>query len=256
MERSDNMKALVTGASSGIGYEMAKYLDELGYDLILVARNKKELELVKKDFNNNVKLITLDLSTEESCHELYKAVTDEKIDILINNAGFGVHGEFIYSDLNKELKMIDVNIKAVHILTKLFLKDMKKRNAGYIMNVASLAAFQAGPLMASYYGTKAYVLRLTMAIYEELRREKCKIVISSLCPGPVETKFNEAAKLNAPIKGMSSAYVARYAINQMFKKQLIIIPGFTMRVSYYISKLIPNKLLLKITYNIQKMKVK
>jgi len=256
MERSGNVKALVTGSSSGIGYEIAKYLDELGYELILVSRYKKELEEIKKHFKNNVSIIALDLSNEESCYELYKAVTDEKIDILVNNAGFGVHGEFIYTDLNKELEMIDLNIKAVHILTKLFLKDMKKRNKGYILNVSSLASFQAGPLMASYYGTKAYVLRLTMAIYEELRRKKYNINVSILCPGPVETRFNEAAKIRSAISGMSSDYVARYAINMMFKKKLIIIPGFTMILSYYVSKLIPTKLLLKITYDIQKKKEK
>lgn len=248
------MKALVTGASSGIGYDIAKYLNELGYELILVARNQKNLEKIKQDFGGNTNIIALDLSNEESCYELYKAVTDEKIDILVNNAGFGVYGEFTYTDLNKELEMIDVNVKAVHILTKLFLKDMKKRNKGYILNVASLAAFQASPLMASYSATKAYVLRLTMAIFEELRQHNSKVHVSLLCPGPVETKFSEVAGVNFAIKGLSSSYVAKYAINKMFKKKLIIIPGLTMKIAYYISKTMPIKLLLRMTYNIQKRK--
>lgn len=250
------MKALITGVSSGIGYEIAKYLNELGHELILVARSKEGLEKLQKELIGENRIIDLDLANEESCYELYKAVTDERIDILINCAGFGVYGDFIYTDLDKELEMIDVNIKAVHILTKLFLKDMQRRNSGYILNVASLAAFQAGPLMASYYGTKAYVLRLTMAIYEELRRSRSRVNISVLCPGPVVTKFNEVANINYAIKGMSSRYVARYAIDKMLKKQLIIIPGILMKLTYYVSKLIPLKLLLKITYNIQLKKAK
>ncbi len=250
------MKALITGASSGIGYQMARYLDELGYDLILVAKDQQRLEKVKKDFKGKTKIIALDLTNEESCYELYKAVTDERIDILINDAGFGLFGDFSYTDLNRELEMIDVNIKAVHILTKLFLKDMIRRDRGYILNVSSLAAFQAGPLMATYYATKAYILRITMAIYEELRRTKSHVSISALCPGPVDTRFNEVAKVKFAIKGMSSKYVARYAINKMFKRQLIIIPGLTMKLTYYLSKLIPKTLLLRITYNIQRRKQK
>ncbi|MFA5459121.1 MAG: SDR family NAD(P)-dependent oxidoreductase, partial [Bacilli bacterium] len=184
------MKVLITGASSGIGMEMAKYLDTLNHDLILVARQKDKLINLKEQLTRKAKIITVDLADEDACLQLYQAVTDEKIDILINCAGFGVYGEFAYTDLRKELDMIDINIKATHILTKLFLKDMKKRNKGYILNVSSLAAFQAGPLMASYYATKAYVLRMTTAIYEELRRNKSQVKISVLCPGPVATGFN------------------------------------------------------------------
>jgi short-subunit dehydrogenase len=250
------MKALITGASSGIGYEMAKYLGSLGYDLILVARRKEKLMELKDQLNTKVKIIVLDLSSEEACIELYQSVTDEKIDILINNAGFGLLGEFVETSLTKELKMIDINIRTVHILTKLFLKDMKKRDKGYILNVSSLAAFQAGPLMSTYYATKAYVLRLTLALYEELRRDKSNVVVSALCPGPVKTGFNEVAGVNSTIKSVSSEYVAKYAINKMFKKKLIIIPGFKMKISYYFSKLLTIKQLLKVTYFIQNKKRK
>jgi short-subunit dehydrogenase len=253
----DCMKALVTGASSGIGYDIAKYLNKLGYELILVAKDQKNLEKIKDEFYGDTRIINLDLSNEESCYELYKAVTDEKIDILVNNAGFGVYGEFTYTDINKELEMINVNIKAVHILTKLFLKDMKKRNKGYILNVASLAAFQAGPLMASYGATKSYVLKLTMAIYEELRQHNSKVGISILCPGPVDTNFNRIAGINKfSVKAMPSSYVAKYTVDQMLKKKLIIIPGLMMKASYYGSKILPMNLLLKINYSIQKGKAK
>lgn len=164
------MKALITGASSGIGRDMARVLSDMGYDLILVARRKDKLEKLKKQLSTDVKIICLDVSSTYNCTKLYNKVKDEDIDILINNAGFGKFGEFNDIKLDDELDMIDVNIKAVHILTKLFLNDFVARNKGYILNVASSAAFQPGPLMATYYSTKAYVLHLTEAIYEELRK--------------------------------------------------------------------------------------
>ena len=190
------MKALITGASSGIGLEMAKILNKEGYELILVAREKEKLQKVQELLGANVKIIVADLSNESKLKEIYVLCKNEKIDVLINNAGFGDFGKFDETDLTKELQMIDVNIKAVHVLTKLFLKDMKKRNYGYILNVASMAAFAPGPLMATYYSTKAYVLRLTTSIYEELRRDKSKVVVSCLCPGPVDTNFNNVANVN------------------------------------------------------------
>jgi len=165
-------------------------------------------------------------------------------------------GEFYNSDLNTELNMIDVNIKAVHILTKLFLKDMKKRGTGYILNVSSAASFQAGPLMSTYYATKSYVTRLTLAIYEELRREKSKIHISCLCPGPVSTNFNNVADVDFSMKGLDSEYVAKYAIDKMFKNKLIIIPGFKMKFTVFINRFVSNKLALKVVYKFQKKKKK
>lgn len=248
------MKALVTGASSGIGYEIAKYLSDLNYDLIVVARDKGKLDSLVKEVKTQVKIITLDLNVEENCLKLYKMCKDDNVDILVNNAGFGLFGKFTETDLEVELNMINTNIKAVHILTKLFLKDMKKRNSGYILNVSSAASFQPGPLMATYYATKAYVLRLTTALYEEQRREKTNIVVSVLCPGPVKTNFNNIANVEFSVKPLSSKYVAKYAINQMFKRKLIIIPGLYMKLSYIFSRFLPIKSILKITYNIQRKK--
>ena len=159
------MKALITGASSGIGADIAKVLSEMGYDLILVARRKTRLSKLKSELDTNVEIINMDISSTFNCMELYNQVKEEDIEILVNCAGFGVFGEFTTTSLDKELDMIDTNIKGLHILTKLFLQDFTKRNRGYILNVASSAAFQPGPLMASYYASKAYVLRLSEYLF-------------------------------------------------------------------------------------------
>ena len=184
------MKALITGASSGIGKDMAIYLSSLGHEVILVSRDDEALKKVQKNIKGKSRVIVMDLNDKNNCIKLHKMVEKDNIDILINNAGFGTFGEFIDTSLDKELDMINVNITAVHILTKLFLKDFVKRDSGYILNVSSSAAFQPGPLMATYYSTKAYVLRLTTALYEELRKIKSNVHVSVLCPGPVKTNFN------------------------------------------------------------------
>ena len=187
------MKALITGASSGIGKDMALYLSELGYDLILVAKTKEKLEKVKEQIKTKAIIIVADLSKREEVEKLYYQTKKEKIDLLINNAGFGAFGTFDQIDLAKELEMIEVNIKALHILMKLFLRDMEKRDQGIILNVASSAAFYPGPLMATYYATKVYVYRLSLALQEELKKKKSKVQVSVLCPGPVDTNFNQEA---------------------------------------------------------------
>ncbi len=248
------MKALITGASSGIGRDIAKYLSRMGCDLILVARDKESLKNVASKLKVDTKIIALDLSIPENCVKLYNQVKKEELTILVNNAGFGTLGEFENIDLDKELEMIDLNIKAVHILTKLFLRDMKEKDHGYILNVSSAAAFGPGPLMATYYSTKAYILRLTTSIYEELRRDKSNVVISVLCPGPVDTNFNKIANIENDIKSLSSSYVAKYAIDKMFERKLTIIPGFYMKFLYFLTHFAPTKLILKITYNIQNRK--
>ena len=161
------MKALITGASSGIGKDMAKILANKGYELVLVARDEKKLREVKEELSTITKVETIskDLSDEDNCKEIYKEVTD--IDLLINNAGFGDCGNFTKTSLEKEISMIKTNIIAYHILTKLYLIDMKAKNKGKILNVASIAGFMPGPLMATYYATKNYVVKLSEAIREE-----------------------------------------------------------------------------------------
>ncbi|MBR1718517.1 MAG: SDR family oxidoreductase [Bacilli bacterium] len=247
------MKALVTGASSGIGKDIAIALSDMGYDLILVARRKTKLEQLKKQLPGKTQIIVMDLSSTANCMKLYDKVKKEDIEVVVNNAGFGLFGEFDKTNLDKELDMIDTNIKAVHILTKLFLKDFKEKDSGYILNVASSAGFLSGPLMATYYATKGYVLKLTEAIYEELRRDGSNVYIGALCPGPVDTEFNKVAKVKFSIKPMTSEKVAEYAVDQMLKKKLVIIPGFKTKFVRF-AGLIPRKLLLRLNYNVQKKK--
>ena len=249
------MKALITGASSGIGYDMAYYLGSLGYDLILVARNKAKLQEMQKDISTNVKIIVADLSIESKLKEVYVVCKNEKIDILINNAGFGACGNFDEVDLNTELEMINTNIKAVHVLTKLFLKDMEQRNSGYILNFASSAAFQPGPLMSTYYATKSYVYQLTEALYYEQKKKNTNVHLSVLCPGPVKTNFNNVAGVKFGVKPLSSSYEAKYAIDNLLKKKMLIIPGFKMKCAKFLGRFVSDKFLLRITYRIQKKKV-
>lgn len=248
------MKALITGASSGIGRDIAVVLSNKGYDLILVARNKKELLKTAKMCNTAVTCYDTDLSEVDNCIKLHDKFKD--IDILVNNAGFGLIGETKDTSLEKELNMIDLNIKAVHILTKLYLKDMVEKDNGRILNVASSAAFLPGPLMNTYYSTKSYVYRFTMALYEELRRIKSNVKVSILCPGPVNTNFNNVAKVEFSMKGLNSMYVAKYAVNKMFRNKLLIVPGFTTKLVIFANKLVPVKFSMKIDYNIQKNKEK
>lgn len=247
------MKALITGASSGIGRDIARILSKSGYDLILAARRKDRLDALAKEFEN-CKVVVCDLSDEKEVFGLYEKVKNEDIDILINNAGFGLFGEFSKTDLARELEMIDLNIKAVHILTKLFLSDFKKKNSGYILNVASSAAFFPGPLMSTYYATKAYVQRLTLAVYQELKKEKSGVYIGVFCPGPVNTEFNSVADVSFALKGISSEYAAKYAVKKMFDKKVIIVPGAFVKAGLFFQKFLPIKLLLKISYKIQKRK--
>lgn len=246
------MKVLVTGASSGIGKELAIELSKLGYDLILVSRSEAELKDVASLCNTKTDIYACDLSTLESCKKLFNKY--KNVDILINNAGFGAYGEFFTVNLDKELNMIDLNVRAVHVLTKLYLGEMIKKNSGRILNVASTAAFLPGPLMSTYYATKSYVFNLTTAIYEELRKSKSMVKVSVLCPGPVETNFNNVANVKFALKGLSAKEVAKYTIKKMFKNKLVIIPGITSKLGVLGCKILPLKLLLKIDYNIQNRK--
>ncbi len=248
------MKALITGASSGIGREMALYLASMDYELILVGRDKKKLEELQNSLNVSSQVIVADLSDITKVKEVYVMTKNDNIDILINNAGFGMFGKFYETDINRELEMINTNVLAVHLLTKLYLRDMQKRNSGYILNVASSAAFGPGPLMATYYATKAYVNNLTEAINEELRRNNSNVFVCSLCPGPVDTNFNNVAGVKFSVKPLTSQEVAKYAIDKMFKKKVVIVPSFGMKMALFFRRFASRKLMRKITYNIQKSK--
>ena len=250
------MKALVTGASSGIGYEISKYLAKRGYDIIAVARNRQALENLRKEIETNVQIFCIDLSIIDNCIKLYEKFKEDDIDVLINNAGFGMYGNFYILDMNKEIEMINVNILACDILTKLFLKDMKKRDSGYILNVGSIAGFMPGPLMSSYYASKSYVVKLTQAIRKELKKSKSGVSVSVLCPGPVNTNFNNTAGVKFAVRPLSSEYVAKYAVDMLFKKKLVIVPGFTIKLARFFSKFTPDNILAEITYYIQTKKDK
>lgn len=250
------MKVLITGASSGIGRDLAREFAKLKYDIVLVARNIERMEKLKKELINefkvNVNYRQVDLTSRTACINLYNEEKD--IDILVNNAGLGDFGRFTETDLEKEFAIIDTDITALHILTKLYLKDMKQRNSGIILNVASIAGFLPGPLMATYYAAKNYVVRLTEGIKEELRRDNSMVKVCLLCPGPVKTNFNNVANVKFELSSLSSEYVARYTVKKLLKGKFYIVPGFTVRCAKFFSKITPNFILRRICYNTQKRK--
>jgi hypothetical protein len=248
------MKALITGGSSGIGKSIAKELSKKGYNIIIVARDKKKLNEAKKEIGENVEIIATDISSIDNCKKLYNDLKNDDIDILINSAGFGMHGKFLEDDLDKQMEMIDLNIKATQILSKLFLDDFIKKDHGYILNISSTAAFSPGPLMASYFASKAYVLRLTTAISEEIKKEHCNVYIGCLCPGPVDTSFND--KLGVKFsKAQDSDELAKYAVKKMFQKKLVIIPTLNHKLNAFFNKFVPLKILLNANYNVQIKKI-
>ena len=247
------MKALITGASSGIGRDIAKELSKKGYDLILVARDLEKLNELKSELKTNTEILSMDVSRTENCKQLHEKYKD--IDILVNNAGFGDCGYFTDTNLEKEIQMINTNIIGYHVLTKLYLKDMKEKNSGKILNVASIAGFMPGPLMATYYSTKSYVVRLSESIREELRREKSNVQISILCPGPVNTNFNKVADVQFALKGLSSEYVAKYAVENMLKGKFYIVPGWKIKLARLGAKIVPSSFVAKISYKMQRRKI-
>lgn len=251
------MRALITGASSGIGRDMARYLAYLGWDLVVVARRGERLLQLKEELSNvDVMCITADLSDKAECLRVYEETKGIHIDMLINNAGFGLAGEFVDTDLDTELRMIDTNITALHILTKLYLNDFVKRDSGIILNVASSASFMAGPLLNTYYATKNYVYRLSQAIYQELKERKSKVKVSVLCPGPIQTEFLDIANVGFVIKGLKSEDVAKHAVDKALKGKLIIIPGVMMKIGKFLLRFTPEKLMLWVSYRIQHKKKK
>lgn len=250
------MKVLITGASSGIGRDLAKEFARLKYDIVLVARNVERMEALKSElvneFNVNVNYHSVDLTNRDNCIELYNK--EKEVDILVNNAGLGDFGRFTETSLEKEFSIIDTDITALHILTKLYLKDMKEKDSGIILNVASIAGFLPGPLMATYYASKNYVVRLTEAIKEELHKEKSNVKVSLLCPGPVRTNFNNVANVKFELNSLSSEYVARYTVKKLLKGKFYIVPGFTVKCTKFFSKIVPTGILAKCCYYMQKKK--
>ena len=248
------MRVLITGAGSGIGKSIAIEYAKCGYDLILVARDKAKLNEVKNEIGNKVKveICSIDLANIDNCKKLFNKYRD--IDILINNAGFGLFGEFNSTDLDKDLNMIDTNVKALHCLMALYLDDMIKKDKGKILNVASIAGFMPGPLMSTYYATKNYVVSLSEAVREELKRRKSHVVLSILCPGPVKTNFDNIAGVSFSLNGKTSEYVAKYTVKQLNKNKFYIVPGIDIKILRFVSGIVPNSLVSKIVYYQQRRK--
>lgn len=258
-----NSYAVVTGASSGIGAEFAKKLASEGYPLVLVARRKERLNalaaLIHEAIDEELEIILVkqDLSKASGCKKLMEQLSDKKVGIFINNAGFGDCGPFLEGDLDKEIAMINVNVKAVHILTKLVVQKMQGQNGGYLLNVASSAGLiPAGPYMATYYATKSYVASLTRAVAMELKETKSKVYVGCLCPGPVDTEFNEVANAQFSLKGISAEECVAYAISMMKQRKTVIIPSVPMRAAITCAKVVPDPLYIKITGLQQKKKLK
>lgn len=250
------MKALITGAGSGIGRDLAIELAKRGYDLIIVSRRKDKLLEIKEMLNVDVQVISLDLSKKENCYYLFNHLENQDIDILINNAGFGYLGEFTDMKTDKIENMIDLNVTSLTILFNLFLGEFKKRDKGYILNVASSSVYTFGPLMSEYYATKSYVYQLTRSVSEELRQSKSKVKVSVLCPGPVKTEFNETANANNRGSAYKSYYVAKYALDKMFKGKKVIVPGIKIKIRKFFARFVSEKWLLRIGYLFQNKKIR
>lgn len=247
--------AVITGASAGIGMEFARRLSGKGYPLVLIARRQERLIKLSKELKTDCEIIVADLSREEECYRVFYQLQDKEIGIFINNAGFGDCGRFLETDLQKELNMIQVNVKAVHVLMKLMLKKMQKAGRGYILNVASSAGLlPAGPYMAVYYATKAYVTSLTQSVAEELRESKSNVYVGCLCPGPVDTEFNSVANVTFALKGISPRYCADYALKQMKKRQVVIVPALTIQAVTAFGRFLPRSVYVKAAARQQKKK--
>ena len=252
--------ALITGASNGIGLELAKIHASKGGDLVLVARNKSKLDELKvvleKKYKIRVYTIGKDLSINNAAQEVYKETTKNNIqvDYLINNAGFGDFGMFVETEWTKELQMINLNITTLTQFTKLYLKDMVKRKSGKIMNVASTAAFQSGPTMAVYYATKAYVLSFSEAIDNEVSDKG--ITVTTLCPGATESGFQAAAAMeeSALVKGKklpTAKEVAEYGYASMIKGKTVAIHGLMNWIMANSVRFLPRTIVVKVTRKIQ-----
>jgi uncharacterized protein len=244
---------LITGASSGIGLELARVFARERYDLVLVARNQKRLEEIAQELKSvRVQVLAKDLSRPEAPHVIFAAVP--RIDVLVNNAGFGVYGKFIETPLEDELNMLQVNMAALVALTKLYLPGMVAAGSGKVMNVASTAAFQAGPLMAVYYATKAFVLSFSEAIANELKGTG--VTVTALCPGPTATGFQERGKMedSGLVKGkkiMDARTVAEIGYRGLMAGQTIVITGFKNLALAFGVRFVPRAMAAQIARRLQ-----
>ncbi|MDX1770964.1 MAG: SDR family oxidoreductase, partial [Planococcaceae bacterium] len=235
--------ALITGATSGLGYEFVQLLAKEQYNLIVVARNEEKLLSIKSEFPLlNVTTIPMDLSKPGSVRKLVEEIQEKElqVDVLINNAGFGLLGKFDELNVEKQLEMIQLNISALTELTHAFLPQMKKQKFGQIMNVASTAAFQPGPMMAVYYATKAYVLSFSEALVEEL--VGTGVTVTTLCPGATKTNFGSVANVEKTkmfSKAMDATTVAALGYNGMKNGKRVVITGGSNKIGATAAKFLP-----------------
>jgi short-subunit dehydrogenase len=255
--------ALITGASNGIGYEMAKVLAMKDINLVLVARNKSKLDELKNELEGKQKVwvytIGKDLSQADSAKEVYDELKTRSIsiDYLVNNAGFGDFGPFVESEWDKQEQMINLNITTLTYFTRLFLADMICRGGGKVLNVASTASFQPGPTMAVYFATKAYVLSFSEAVNDEVRKHR--ITVTALCPGPTDSGFQrvatkEGSKLHERNNLATSKEVAEYGYKAMMKGKAVAIHGFKNILMANSVRFAPRSLVVKLTRKIQEKK--
>ncbi len=255
---SQSQTVLITGASGGIGYELAKVFAKEGFNLVLVARSTDKLNELKnklQGFPVQVTIITKDLSLQSSPEELFKEIYEQKIeiDILVNNAGFGLFGEFKDTNWNKESQMINLNIYALTALTKLFLQPMLQRKRGKVLNIASTAAFQPGPLMSVYFASKAYVLHFSEAIAKEL--ENTGITVTTLCPGATESGFQNAASMGKSKlfkrKLPSSEEVALFGYKALMRGERVAIHGLLNNLLAFGTRFLPRQLVTNMVLMMQ-----
>jgi uncharacterized protein len=248
-----NKTTLITGASSGIGYEMSKVFARNNYNLVLVARRTEPMEDLKNEFPNiDIKIIQKDLSVDGSCQEVFDSVNDLQIDVLVNNAGFGDTGEFQTLSLDKQTNMIDLNVRALTELTHLFSSKMVKSKAGKILNVASVVAFMPGPKMATYFATKAFVLSFSQALSQEWG--KYGVQVMALCPGVTTSGFQVSSGQThmEMIKAKdvpTSAEVAQYAYDSLMAGKSIAVHKFINKLYAFLPRILPRKLYLIIMEN-------
>lgn len=236
------MKALITGASSGIGREIARVLSEKGWETVLVARRGDRLEELSRTLKTKSYIESCDITEKCECERLLEKYPD--IDMLVNSAGSGVYGEFSKTDLEREREMIELNVTALHILTKLYLKIFLEKNSGTILNIASSAGFFSGPYFSSYYASKSYVLHLSEAISYEVRNTG--VCVSVLCTGPVATEFGKRDGIADGRGALTPEFTARRAVEGALKGKRIIFPDFKTRALIFFSRFIPRRILLKI----------
>lgn len=244
------MKVLITGATSGIGLEMGKIYLERGYTVVGTGRNEIRLEMIRELGFIPEKA---DSSDENDMKALFEKHKDA--DILINNAGFGDLGFFSETSLEKDISMIKTNILGLHILTKLFFGEMVRKNRGKILNVASIAGFMPGPLMATYYATKSYVVRLSEALSEEAKKLKKNVYVGILCPGPVKTRFDEVAGVSFSLKSADPEKIAKYTISCVDKNKKVIVPTMSVKLAKFFAKLVPERFTAKICFKMQSEKI-